>query len=283
VIVVPYELGRLRDGVGCGPERLLEAGAVEALASAGADVDVEVVELEPRFGRTGSGDEDAGFELMRQVAERVRGARATGAFPVVLSGSCFVAVGVVAGMDEASPAVAWLDAHSDFNDPDSTISGYFDGMGLAVLTGDAWHAMAATVPGHRALPEGAVVLAGARDFDPPEEARLRASNIVQLSPERLREAPALATALGGLDPRPTGVYLHLDLDVLDAATATVNVYAAAGGVDGDELHAAVTTVLDECPVRVVSLTAYDPSFDADGRVPPIALRVLRTVAETLRD
>jgi arginase family enzyme len=116
VIVVPYELGRLRDGVGAGPERLLEAGALEALASAGADVDVEVVEVEPRFGRTGSGDEDAGFELMRQVAERVRGARATGAFPVVLSGSCFVAVGVVAGMDEASPAVAWLDAHSDFND-----------------------------------------------------------------------------------------------------------------------------------------------------------------------
>ncbi len=156
-------------------------------------------------------------------------------------------------------------------------------MGLAVLTGDAWHAMAASVPGHRALPERAVVLAGARDFDAPEEARLRASNILHLSPDRLREAPALATALGGLDPRPTGVYLHLDLDVLDAATATVNVYAAAGGVDGDELHAAVATVLGECPVRVVSLTAYDPSFDADGRVPPIAMRVLRTVAESLRD
>ena len=59
--------------------------------------------------------------------------------------------------------------------------------------------------------------------------------------------------------------------------------AAAGGVDGDELHAAVATVLGECPVRVVSLTAYDPSFDVDGRVPPIAMRVLRTVARSLRD
>jgi hypothetical protein len=32
------------------------------------------------------------------------------------------------------------------------------------------------------------------------------------------------------------------------------------------------------PVRAVSLTAYDPAFDAEGRVPPIALRVLRTIA-----
>lgn len=282
VIAVPYELGRLRDGVGCGPERLLEAGAVEALASAGADVAVDVIELEPRFSRTGSGDEDAGFELMRQVASRVRTARVDGAFPVVLSGSCFVAVGVVAGLDEAAPAVAWLDAHADFNDPESTISGYFDGMGVTVLTGGAWRTLAASVPGHRPLPESSLVLAGARDFDPPEEARLHASDLVHLPPARLREPAALAASLDAIRPAATGVYLHLDLDVLDAAAAaTVNVYAAPDGVDGDDLHAAVAAVLSDCPVRAVSLTAYDPSFDEDDRVPPIALRVLRTVAAVI--
>ena len=36
LIVVPYELGRLRDGVGNGPERLLDAGAEDVLASSGA-------------------------------------------------------------------------------------------------------------------------------------------------------------------------------------------------------------------------------------------------------
>ena len=96
VIVVPYELGRLRDGVGCGPERLLQAGAADALASAGAAVEVDVVEIDERFAATGSGEVDAAFELMRQVADRVRSARADDAFPLILSGSCFVAVGVVA-------------------------------------------------------------------------------------------------------------------------------------------------------------------------------------------
>ena len=52
LIVVPYELGRLRDGVGNGPERLLIAGAEEALAAHGAPVRRELVELDPAFNQT---------------------------------------------------------------------------------------------------------------------------------------------------------------------------------------------------------------------------------------
>jgi arginase len=152
-VIVPYELGRLRDGVGCGPERLLELGAEAALGSNGAIVETDVIELDARFGATGRGEGDAAFELIRLVAERVRGARAARAFPVVLAGSCFAAVGVVAGLDEASPGAVWLDAHADFNEPATTVSGYLDGMGLAVLTGSAWQALLATVPGAKPVPE----------------------------------------------------------------------------------------------------------------------------------
>ena len=38
LIAAPYELGRLRDGVGLGPEALLEGGAERALAQHGARV-----------------------------------------------------------------------------------------------------------------------------------------------------------------------------------------------------------------------------------------------------
>jgi arginase len=104
LIIVPYELGRLRGGVGRGPEHLLAAGAQAALASAGARVQLEVVQLDPSFNRSGHGDVDACFELIRNVGERVRRAGDERAVPVVLSGSCFVAVGVVAGLGRPSPA-----------------------------------------------------------------------------------------------------------------------------------------------------------------------------------
>ena len=45
---------------------------------------------------------------------------------------------MVTGLDESSPGVVWFDAHGDFNTPESTIDGYFDGMPLAILTGGAW-------------------------------------------------------------------------------------------------------------------------------------------------
>lgn len=72
IIVVPYELGRLRQGVGCGPEHLLARGALSALGSNGAAVGCHLVEMDQRFGDTGSGEADAAFEIIRMVAERVR-------------------------------------------------------------------------------------------------------------------------------------------------------------------------------------------------------------------
>ncbi len=280
-LVVPYELGRLREGVGRGPEHLLAHGAEAALGSTGASVRTRVIEIDERFGSSGSGDGDAAFELMRLVALEVRRAREAGAFPIVLSGSCFSAVGVVAGLDEAVPGVVWFDSHADFNEPATTISGYIDGMGLAILTGSAWQSMLATIPGARPVPESSVVLAGARDFDTPEERRLGASKIIQMTSDRLRAPDSLVEAVRAITPEITGLYVHLDLDVLDASVATVNLYSTPNGLDGEEVDALVASLLRELPVRAVSLTAFDPGCDVAGRVPPIALRVLRTIAQSL--
>jgi arginase len=274
-IVVPYELGRLRDGVGLGPERLLEAGAESALAAAGATVETELIELEERSDN----EIDDSFALIGLVSERVRAARAADAFPVVLSGSCFVAVGVVAGMGEPAPGVVWFDAHADFNEPETSPSGYFDGMGLAVLTGDAWRELASAVPGASPIPETAVVLAGARDLDDAEEARLEASAIRRVSPAALGDSRALLSALEALDPPASGLYVHVDLDVLDIEEARVNRYSAPGGISAGELEARLRSLLEDERARAVSLTAYEPEGDAQVRVPPIASRLLAAIGE----
>jgi arginase len=44
--------------------------------------------------------------------------------------------------------VVWLEAHADFDTPEDTESSFFDGMGLSVLTGDAYPALtSARLPG----------------------------------------------------------------------------------------------------------------------------------------
>jgi arginase len=279
LLAVPYEVGALRMGVGRGAERLLEAGAQDALKRSGAEVSLEVLELTgDSRDRSGASEVRASFDLIELVASRVKDAVRDGAFPVLLSGSCFAGLGVVTGIDERSPGVVWFDAHADFNTPESTIEGYFDGMGVAILTGGAWQAMV-DQGGTTTIPESAVLLAGARDFDPLEQRRLESSAVRHLPPGELEADDAVARAVDELDPPATGLYLHLDLDVLDSEEAMVNIYSAADGLSADQLVAQVRSLLETRPVRAVSLTAYDPEVDADGRVPPIVMRLLEVVAE----
>jgi arginase len=278
LLVVPYEGGALRMGVGRGPERLLEDGAEEALAGHGAKVTRETVELrQHRRDESGASEAGAGFELIRLVASRVKRAIDDCAFPVLLSGSCFAGVGVVNGLGESSPGVVWFDAHGDFNTPESTIDGYFDGMGVAILTGGAWPNLVKET-GARTMPESAVVLAGARDFDPLEQDRLESSAVRHIPPGSIRGDAAVSRVVEAMDPAPSGLYVHVDLDVLDSDEAKVNIYSAPDGLSADQLVAHVRSLLDTCPVRALSLTAYDPEVDVDDRVPPIAMRLLEAVA-----
>jgi arginase len=177
----------------------------------------------------------------------------------------------------------WFDAHGDFNSTESTDSGYLDGMGVAILTGGAWQTLLTTVEGARPLPETAVVLAGARDFDQSEKPRLDSSDVAHLLPENTRSPEPLLKGLESWTPSPTGIYVHIDLDVLDIEEARVNIYSVPDGLNAEQLESVVGAVVADYPVRALSLTAYDPECDVDDAVPPIAMRILEVIAKYVDD
>jgi arginase len=272
LIAVPYHLGHESLGMGAGPNRLLAAGAADVLRRADHEVEVERVRLEPQPNEVAAVFATAGL-VARQVAAAVD----RGAFPLVLSGNCFCSLGVVAGLG-ADVGVVWLDAHADFNTAESTASGFADGMGLAVLTGTGWNGLREQIPGYRTVRERNVVLVGARDFDPAEEARLRASEMARL--DASEAGSRLALALSDLASRVGGVYFHLDLDVLDPSEGRANEYSAAGGLRASEVAAAIEEVGGRLPLRAASVTAYDPSFDPDGSLAETAVELIVRIADS---
>jgi arginase len=149
---------------------------------------------------------------MTLLHQAVAGAVAQTARPLVLSGDCPTAVGVVAGLQRRhrDVAVVWLDAHGDFNTPGITTSGYLGGMALAMLTGRTPELVADTL-GLRPVADTHAVLAGARDLDPAERDALTASQVRRVPADPAAIIAAL-DELGGLP-----VYLHLDIDVVDSA------------------------------------------------------------------
>ena len=264
IIVVPYDSGHSGLRMGAGPEHLLEGGIGDALRSEDRGPTVTIV----RHEREPTSEVATAFELHGLVSSQVRRALAEGEFPLVLSGNCnTAAIGTLAG---AGPmGVVWFDAHGEFNTPETTTSGFVDGMGLAIAVGHCWKRMARGVPGFSAVPEENVVMVGVREVDPTERERLDASGVAVVGADLMgREGMlALAGALDDLKARVGRVYVHLDLDVLAAEkVGKANEFAPEGGPDVEVLEAALGMVVERFEVAALGIASYDPSFDPEGKV-----------------
>jgi arginase len=267
LLLVPYDSGRRGERMGAGPEALVAAGLPDALERAGHAVRVTTLELPPG---TWPAEIGSAFALARLVAARVEAARAAGAFPIVVAGNCMSALGVVAALGEGA-GVAWLDAHGDFNTPETTVGGFLDGMALATVAGRCWPRLADGVPGFVPVPEERLWLLGARDLDPLEAEALRRSRVRYVRAAAVGERAA-AAIVGRLDTDAVRrLYVHLDLDVLDPAEGRVNAFDAPGGVSLDALCAALRALGGRAPVAALTLSAYDPAYDTDGRAARAAI------------
>ena len=251
LIDVPYDIGRRGVNGGRG------AGVLaEALADGHERLTVEA---------EGSSRNEiaASMDVVEALAGRVRDVVREGGFPVVLAGNCNSCLGTVAGLGGGVGTV-WLDAHADFNTPDSTTTGFFDGMALALLTGAGWPRLRDQVEGLRPISEDHVVLVDARDADDEERGRLAGSRVRQAG---LEDLPA---ALDSLRERVDAVYLHVDLDVLDPSAGRANPWGVDGGLTADELLLAIDAVGERFAIRAAAFTAYWPESDSDRAIPPIA-------------
>jgi len=261
LLLVPYDTARRGFRCGAGPEHLVNAGLVDRLHARGHRVvSTQLIEDDPSQSPA---EIRTAFELMRRLATAVRGARAAGHFPLILSGNCNVAGGgALSGLTPAARSVFWFDAHGESNTPDTTGSGFLDGMGLSINLGWCWRAIAASVPGFQPVPVEATYLLGARDLDPLEAALLFDSRVNMVPVSRVSALPALLDPSATTALRQTIGYLHLDPDVFDPdSVGTGNDHPAPGGLSAAQLCSAIAEIKARVPIGTASIASYDPAFD----------------------
>jgi arginase len=264
-----YDSGHYQKRMGVGSAVLAESISHQ-LKGDGYTVVREEVSVEADFHTEAT----TAFAASRKIAEYVKNGSMRGDFPVIFSGNCTpAAVGTLSGLPEET-GVIWFDCHGDFNTPETTIGGFLDGMALSIVTGHCWTQLAASVPGFHAVEEKKILLAGARDFDPLEYKRLQASGIIQISPGAIQQSAHLFE--DQVIP-VNAVYLHIDLDVLDAGLVRVNTYGAAGGISPETLYKALASIRRKYTVQAVSFTSYDPSLDIKREIPHIVNSALKSL------
>ncbi|MES2177805.1 MAG: arginase family protein [Gemmatimonadota bacterium] len=271
LILVPYDSGHRDLRMGRGPSRLYEAGISSALEQTGAKVTVTTIDLPSDSFPAEVG---AAFALNRLLASTVAEAKAAGALPIVLAGNCNTAIGTVTGLHATNgriPAVCWLDAHADFNTPETSSSGFLDGMAVAILTGRAWRAMTQTVESFQPVPESRVVLVGTRDYDPIEEALLVSSPIRRVPVGEL--GVGFDEALDAIHAEAPTMYFHLDLDVVDISEGSANTFACAGGLSRTNVLDVFERATKKLELGALAITAYDPTNGPDLHIEALAFAV----------
>jgi arginase len=268
-LLVPYDSGHHKQRMGLGPEHLWPV--IDALLTRkGHATRADVITLPDEFLT----EIAVTFGVARSLADRVRDCQREGWTPLVLSGNCNASLGTVSGCGCGTTGVIWFDAHGEATTPDTTRSGFLDGMGISMLAGECWHHLARTVPGFAPLGGTQMVLVGARDVELDE-----ADLLQRVGVQRVPHAEDLAPALESLPARANidGVYLHLDLDVLDPHEATANQWAPPGGARIASMAHALTEVRRILPIKAVGLASYSPEIDRDGRAMQAALAMIDSI------
>jgi len=265
VVGVPMDLGAGRRGVDMGPSALRYARLLEEIEALGLAVEdlgnVRVPLAETLRGRRGSylaEIRQAALELKEKLM-----ALPEEVFPIVLGGDHSLAMGSVSGVARGRIGVIWVDAHADFNTPETSPSGNIHGMPLAVLCG-LGHPRLTEV--FQAVDPKDVVLIGVRSVDPGEARLLKEMGVrvyTMHEVDRLGIAPIAEEALSYLEGLP--LHVSLDADVLDPTLAPGVGTPVPGGLSYREAHLLMEILALSGRVRSLDLVEVNPILDEKNR------------------
>jgi arginase len=281
------DLGQDRRGVDMGPSAIRYARVEGALD----DLDYRVTDL----GNAGvpipevvaSRQEARHLEAVRSVCEEVaRRAEAIvsdGLFPIFLGGDHSISIGTVSGVAKGSvgakTGVIWLDAHADFNIPETSPSGNVHGMPLATLTGRGHPSLVEIGgPGASVRAED-VVLIGLRSVDLEERNLLREAGAKVYTMKEIDAygvARIVRQALKDLS-HVDRVHLSFDLDALDPEVAPGVGTPVRGGLTYREAHLVMELINEAGIVTSLDVVEVNPILDVKNGTAALAVELMESL------
>jgi arginase len=252
LVKMPYRGERNMPDLSDSPDHLEQGGLAKLLEAQGARLGpISTVALTAEeqkaygeWNRLGL----ANGHLARIVAEE----RKQGRLPIGLLANCSALMGMLGGLQRSGPTarplrvgLVFIDAHGDFNTPETTLSGMLGGMPVAVSAGLGLTRLRLKSGLDPALPERSIVLAAVRDTDPLEQDLLDRSAVEMLSVADIRtRSPNIDRQMQRLSDLADVIYVHVDMDVLDPKEVAGHPLTVPGGPTSLELAAALTEMFE---------------------------------------
>src|SRR4030095_7409047 len=286
IIGVPIDLGADRRGVDMGPSAIRYAHLHQKLNELGytledkGNIEVpiqetcQITDLRLKYL-------DCIIPMGRRIAGAVATSMQAGHFPLVLGGDHSLSVGSIRGAAKHRKlGVIWVDAHADFNTPETTPSGNIHGMPLAALCGlgdprlvSLWDETPPVIDPKR------VAILGARDLDSGEKRNLREAGVMVQSMEqidRLGMPAALEKCIERVSRDVDGIYLSFDMDALDPRHAPGVGTPVNGGLTFREAHLACEVVAETGKLIGLDMVEVNPILEVQNQTAIHAVELIRS-------
>lgn len=283
-----------------GPAIMERSGLLDRLSDMGCDVaKVSTVQLTPAEEKEyGEWNKDAleSKHLGKLIAENGLDEY----FTIGLLQNCTDLLGMLAGLQHLKPGqilqedsrslrsqglagqkplrvgLIWIDAHADFNTPETTLSGMLGGMPVAIAAGTCLTRLRMKSGLDPALPTKYIVMAGLRDVDPLEQELLDRSQCEYISVDDIRDlSENLNRQMERLSRLTEIIYVHIDMDVLDPNEVKGHPLTAPEGPTSHELAAALEVMFQQNKAGAIGIASLPfGERDKDGRSLQAAYRLI---------
>ena len=182
---------------------------------------------------------------------------------VLISNACSISLATMPVVVKNYPdiKILWIDAHGDFNTPNTSETGYLGGMVVSAICG-LWDS------GHGAgVRAEQIALVGTHDIDPAEAELIRKAEIKIFPPEKVLPINILEF-IGD-----SKVWIHVDWDVLEPGSIPAD-YQVRGGITLKQIQ----NVFKAIPVdQVLGLELAEFQDDAgSGNIPEAIENIVNT-------
>ena len=290
LIGAPTDIGAGHRGSSMGPEALRVAGIEAALRRLGCAI-------EDRGNIAGPVNPDAapvnGYRHLEEttiwcqaVRDAVDDALRRGSLPILLGGDHSLSIGSIAAVARHCAAmqrplsVLWLDAHADFNTPDTSPSGNIHGMPVAVIAGHGPGRLTGLGNQVPMVDPSRIIQLGVRSIDAAEKHNVVRSGMAVYDMRRIDENGmrwAMKEILDRLSALGGHVHVSLDVDFLDPSIAPGVATTVSGGPTYREAQLCMEMIYDSGLIGSLDIMELNPAFDLRNRTAELIVELVQSL------
>jgi arginase len=285
---IPIEIGASQAGTLMGPAALRTAGIGRILDQLGFAVEDHGDLAIPAVLPEGPPPANAKFydevkTWIRLLSERAFVLARSGAIPIFMGGDHSLSMGSVNGVarhwqQQGRPLfVLWLDAHADYNTPDTTVTGNMHGMSSAFLCGEPGLDKLLGDQPRASITPDQLDLFGIRSIDPLEKILVHERRVTIADMRAIDEfgvAVLIRRVIEKVKSKNGVLHVSFDVDFLDPAVAPGVGTTVPGGATYREAHLIMELLHDSELVRSVDIVELNPFLDERGRTARVAVELL---------